>query len=179
MIDVNDQYETLVGARLLDFFGSRTPWHRGLWTIGIVLTLKELLGVSEAVRSSILFQNSVEDLSRAAMALAGKDPGVGGKARHDALQRSLRTDLRFLGMDYRVFNNSWRRSKRNTLRVGHPLFELTIEPNQKGLRAPSRATFWTRVLVNIFSIAGGPSNCGTKTESDRLLTLWKTRTQSL
>jgi hypothetical protein len=36
------------------------------------------------------------------MALAGKDPGVGGKVRHDALQRSLRTELRFLGMDYHV-----------------------------------------------------------------------------
>lgn len=102
MIDVNDQYETLAGARLLDYFGTRTPWHRALWTIGIILTLKELLEVSEAVRSSILFQNSVEDLSRAAMALAGNDPGVGDKQRKDSLQRALRTELRFLGMDYRV-----------------------------------------------------------------------------
>src|SRR6266446_6688998 len=102
MIDVNDQYDALVGARLLDFFGTRTPWHRGLWTIGLVLTLKELLEVSSAVRSSILYQNSVEDLSRAAMALAGRDPGIGGKQRQDSLQRSLRTELRFQGMDYRV-----------------------------------------------------------------------------
>jgi hypothetical protein len=102
MIDVNDQYDALVGARLLDFFGTRTQWHRRLWTIGLVLTLKELLEVSSAVRASILYQNSIEDLSRAAMALAGRDPGTGGKQRHDALQRALRTELRFLGMDYRV-----------------------------------------------------------------------------
>src|SRR5215470_9654169 len=102
MIDVNDEYETLVGARLLDFFGSRTPWHRSLWTIGIVLILKELLEVSEAVRASILFQNSVDDISRSAMALTGKDPGLGDKPRRVTLQRSLRTDLRFLGLDYRV-----------------------------------------------------------------------------
>ena len=37
--------DTLVGARLLDFFGTRTHWHRRLWTIGLVLTLKELLEV--------------------------------------------------------------------------------------------------------------------------------------
>ncbi len=65
MIDVNDQYEALVGARLLDFFGTRTHWHRRLWTTGLVLTLKELLEVFSAVRSSVLYKNSVEDLSRA------------------------------------------------------------------------------------------------------------------
>jgi hypothetical protein len=111
MIDVNEQYDALVGARLLDFFGTRTPWHRGLWTIGLVLTLRELLEVSEAVRSSILYQNSVEDLSRAAMALAGRDPGVGGKERHDTLQRALRSELRFLGMDYRVVEQLLRDSE--------------------------------------------------------------------
>ncbi len=102
MIDVNDQYDTLAGARLLDFFGTRTHWHRRLWTIGLVLTLKELLEVSSTVRSSILYQNSIEDLSRSAMALAGRDPGVGGKQHHDSLQRALRSELRYLGMDYRV-----------------------------------------------------------------------------
>ena len=90
MIDVNDQYDTLVGARLLDFFGTRSNWHRRLWTIGLVLTLKELIEVSSAVRSSILYQNSIEDLSRSAMALAGRDPGVGGKQQHDSLQKALR-----------------------------------------------------------------------------------------
>jgi len=102
MIDVNDEFESLVGARLLDFFGTRTHWHRRLWTTGLVLTLKELLEVSSAVRSSVLYQNSVEDLSRSAMALAGRDPGVGGSRQHASLQRALRTDLRFLGMEYRV-----------------------------------------------------------------------------
>jgi hypothetical protein len=102
MIDVNDQYDTLVGARLLDFFGARTHWHRRLWTIGLVLTLKELLEVSKAVRSSILYKNSIEEVSRAAMALAGKDPGVGDKKRLGTLQSSLRTELLFEGMDYCV-----------------------------------------------------------------------------
>ncbi|MDX1984577.1 MAG: hypothetical protein SFV51_30175 [Bryobacteraceae bacterium] len=102
MIDVNDQYDSLAGARLLDFFGTRTHWHRRLWTTGLVLTLKELPEVSSAVRSSILYQNSIEDLSRAAMALAGRDPGTGDTQRRNSLQRALRTELRFLGLDYRV-----------------------------------------------------------------------------
>ena len=102
MIDVNDQYDSLVGARLLDFFGTRTHWHRRLWTIGLVLTLKELLEVSSAVRSSVLYKNSIEDVSRAAMALAGRDPGVGDKKLLGTLQGSLRTELLFDGMDYHV-----------------------------------------------------------------------------
>lgn len=78
MIDVNQTYETHVAARLLDFFGAATPWHRGLWTLGLVLTLKELLEATEAVRGAILHQPAAQDLARSAMSLAGRDPGVGG-----------------------------------------------------------------------------------------------------
>ena len=58
MIDVNDQYATHVTARLIDFYGAATPWHRGLWTVGLVLTLRELLEASEAVRSGVLHQRA-------------------------------------------------------------------------------------------------------------------------
>jgi hypothetical protein len=79
MVDVNVKYDSHVGARLLDFFGSTTPWHRSLWTLGLVLTLNELIEAIGAVRTGILYQNSVEDLSRLAMSLAGIDPGVWGR----------------------------------------------------------------------------------------------------
>lgn len=102
MIDVNVKYESHVGARLLDFFGSTTPWHRSLWTLGLVLTLNELLEATEAVRRAILRQNSVEDLSRLAMSLAGTDPGAGAAEQRRTLQAALRTELRYQGMDYRV-----------------------------------------------------------------------------
>ena len=102
MIDVNVKYESHVGARLLDFFGSTTPWHRSLWTLGLVLTLNELLEVTEAVRRAILRQNSVEDLSRLAMSLAGTDPGAEAAEQRRTLQAALRTELRYQGMDYRV-----------------------------------------------------------------------------
>jgi hypothetical protein len=102
MIDVNQQYDMHVAARLLEFFGASTPWHRNLWTVGLVLTLKELLEVTEAVRGGVLFQNSVESLARSAMALAGRDPGVGGRAQVGVLQGALRSEIRHLGMEYRV-----------------------------------------------------------------------------
>lgn len=102
MIDVNEQYEVHVAARLLDFFGDATPWHRNLWTLGLVLTLKELLEATKAVREAILHERSMQDLARSAMSLAGRDPGVGGPQQLGALQSALRSDLRYLGMDYRV-----------------------------------------------------------------------------
>ena len=102
MIDVNQQYETHVAARLLDFYGAATPWHRNLWTLGLVLTLKELLEATEAVRGAILHQPAAQDLARSAMSLAGRDPGVGGPQQLGVLQSSLRSELRYRGMDYRV-----------------------------------------------------------------------------
>jgi len=92
MVDVNVKYDSHVGARLLDFFGSTTPWHRSLWTLGLVLTLNELIEAIGAVRTGILYQNSVEDLSRLAMSLAGIDPGVGAAEQRKVLQAALRTD---------------------------------------------------------------------------------------
>lgn len=34
--------------------GAKTPWHRGLWTPGTVLSLKEVLEASEAVQAGVL-----------------------------------------------------------------------------------------------------------------------------
>lgn len=102
MIDVNRPYDMHVAARLLEFFGAATPWHRTLWTLGLVLTLKELLEATKAVRGGVLYQNSAENLARSAMALAGRDPGVGDRAQRAVLQSALRSEIRHLGMEYRV-----------------------------------------------------------------------------
>jgi hypothetical protein len=102
MIDVNQQYEMHVAERLLEFFGAATAWHRNLWTVGLVLTLKELLEAAEAVRGGVLFQNSIETLARSAMALAGRDPGAGDCAQLGVLQAALRSEIRHHGMEYRV-----------------------------------------------------------------------------
>ena len=62
MIDVNRQYDSHLGARLLDFFSEATPWHRGLWGIGLVLKLKEILEASEAVRHRVLNEPALKEL---------------------------------------------------------------------------------------------------------------------
>ena len=64
--------------------------------------IKGVVGSLSAVRSSVLYKNSIEEVSRAAMALAGRDPGVGDKKLLGTLQGSLRTELLFDGMDYHV-----------------------------------------------------------------------------
>ena len=102
MIDVNRQYDSHLGARLLDFFSEATPWHRGLWGIGLVLKLKEILEASEAVRHRVLNEPALKELVGSTMALAGRDPGLGDRQQHAVLQDALRSDVRYLGMDFRV-----------------------------------------------------------------------------
>ena len=95
-------FEAHVTTRLLDFFDSKTPWHRGLWNVGLVLTLREILEASEAVHAGVLTNASLRFLSSSAMALAGVDPAVGPGAQRELLQKSLRTDLTYRGADFLV-----------------------------------------------------------------------------
>lgn len=95
-----DLYDSHVGARLLDFFGAITPWHRRLWSTGTVLTLKEILEASEAVRASALNETSLEYLINSAQPLVGRDCGVGDKLQLKVLQQSLRPKLRYGGMEF-------------------------------------------------------------------------------
>ncbi|HEY8505919.1 MAG TPA: hypothetical protein VIL46_15145 [Gemmataceae bacterium] len=63
-----------VAARLLDFFGARTPWQRRLWNVGIVLGLKELIEASEAIRDNILSKAAFQSLRESLEVMAGQDP---------------------------------------------------------------------------------------------------------
>jgi hypothetical protein len=106
MLNVND-YEAHVVARLLDFFSFKAPWQRGLWSSGIVLSLRETLEASQAVAAGALSNASLHNVATFTMVLAGKDPGVGDEKQKRALQEALRVDikkggLRFLGIEYRI-----------------------------------------------------------------------------
>src|SRR5664279_5088724 len=92
-----DLFDAHVGARLLDF---RTPWPRRLWSSGIVLTLKEILGTSEMVSQGVLYQPVLKDIASTAVELAGRDPGVGDSAAHKKLHELLKGDLKFGSADY-------------------------------------------------------------------------------
>jgi hypothetical protein len=99
MLTVNP-FESLVAARLLEFFDVRTPWHRRLWATGLILTLRETMEASDMVAAKVLFQNSVRALADTAVNLAGTDPGVtsgdpgiGTPAYKRKLHRLLLSDL--------------------------------------------------------------------------------------
>lgn len=95
-----DPYEQHVGARLLDFFGAVTPWHRRLWSTGVVLTLRELLEATEAVRAGVLTDASVKYLISSAAPLVGRDKGVGDATQLRVVQQSLRSEMRYGGIEF-------------------------------------------------------------------------------
>src|SRR5688572_23785088 len=97
-----EPFQRHVAARLLDFFGSSTLWHRRLWTVGLVLMLRELVEASEAVQASGLSSNTLKTLSSAALALMGSDPGVGSAEQRRLLDKCLKTELRYRGLECEV-----------------------------------------------------------------------------
>jgi len=99
MLAVNP-FNNHVSARLLDFFNAATQWHRRLWCPGLSLTLAEVLEASDAVRHSLLNQDSLKFLCGSAIAIAGLDPATGSTQQKQLLQHALRTDARFGGLDY-------------------------------------------------------------------------------
>jgi len=98
-VDV-DLFQKHVSARLSDFVDRRTPWHRRLWGHGLVLTLKEILEASEAVSVGVLSEAALRYLISTALKLMGPDPGVGPPQQKNLLQQTLKTELRFRGLDY-------------------------------------------------------------------------------
>lgn len=97
-----NHFDQHVGARLLDFFGASTPWHRALWNPGLCLVLREVLEASEAVRMSVLSDSSLSSLTNMAQLLAGTDPGAGSPEQRKMLQGSIRNKPRFDGLDYHL-----------------------------------------------------------------------------
>lgn len=98
-------YEQNIAARLLDFFGSKTQWHRALWSPSTVLTLKEVAEASEGIQAGILKDASLKNLVGCAQSLCGPDPGVGSDAEKRTLLTALRSDIRANGTEHRIIKN--------------------------------------------------------------------------
>src|SRR6202008_486974 len=81
-------------------FGSRSPWQRRLWASGVVLTLKEVLEASQAMRLGVLRSEAFGDLTAYVAKLAGLDPGLGTAEIKQTLQQVLRKDMVPGGADY-------------------------------------------------------------------------------
>jgi hypothetical protein len=100
VLSVNDEHELHVATRLFDFFAEDAPWHRRLWEVGTVLSLRELAEASEAVVQGTLAPAAVEWFRAKTAASVGPDPGVGPEDRERRqLQELLRgkEDLRPTG----------------------------------------------------------------------------------
>lgn len=66
-------HATHVTARLLDFLGDNTPWQRRLWTVGLVLSIEEVLEASAAAADGVLDSAAVPDQRRTVVKWAGQD----------------------------------------------------------------------------------------------------------
>ena len=99
MLRVN-KYDELVGARLLDFFGPQHGWQRRLWSVGSVLTLKEVLEASQATQCSVLSETAFKYLCvRTAARQLSHDPGIGNSER-SKLGDLLNSSLSWKSSDY-------------------------------------------------------------------------------
>jgi hypothetical protein len=98
LIPLVNTWQALTGARLLDFFGSRTPWSRTLWNSGLILTLREILEASEAAQSQVLSENSLTYVVELTKKSARFDLGVG--ARLGTLQTALIHALKPNSVDF-------------------------------------------------------------------------------
>lgn len=96
----DNPFEATVAARFLDFFNWPMSWRRSLWGSGIILTLKEVLEASEAVRAHVLTEESLRFLCQSAIALSGRDVGIGTEMHKKVLQDSLRQDVQPGGIAY-------------------------------------------------------------------------------
>ena len=104
MLEPVNEDERLIGARLLDFFATATPWHRALWNPGLCLTLRELLEASEAVHNDVLHKGALKALGSTCLRLSGQDPGAGGDPELKTLQGLLRQTVSYDGLEYHALH---------------------------------------------------------------------------
>jgi hypothetical protein len=106
MISTVNPFENLVAARMLDYFSTRTHWHRALWNAGTVLALREVLEASEAQNEGHLSERSVRGAVATALRLLKDDPGIGNAAERIALADTLtfegqpKNEIHYRGLEY-------------------------------------------------------------------------------
>jgi hypothetical protein len=106
VISTVNSAENLTAARLLDYFSSRTPWHRSLWNAGAILALREVLEASEAHNSGHLSERSIKGAVTTALRLVKDDPGIGSPDERRVLVDALtfnggaREEILLKGLEY-------------------------------------------------------------------------------
>src|SRR5262245_36953357 len=104
MIDSVKPFDVHVGARLLDFFGTRSTWNRSLWHVGTCLMLDEVLEASAALRTGVLSDAALSFLVNATIKVVGTDPAVGSAERRRAVQAVLTPKIQPDGLNFHVLS---------------------------------------------------------------------------
>ena len=95
-------YDARVQARVSEFLTPGKPWNRRLWTLGLILSCREVLEAAQPVADGAIWADSVATLKAVVSAMAAKDAGVATGAELAALQSSLRANTPPGGHGHRV-----------------------------------------------------------------------------
>lgn len=116
VISIVNPFENLLASRLLEYFHSRTPWHRTLWNAGTSLALREVLEASEAMSQGHLSDTSLRGAVVTALRLLKDDPGMGSSAERAELAKALtlngepRNEILFNGLEYEQIQDTLQRA---------------------------------------------------------------------
>jgi hypothetical protein len=68
-------FSQLVVARLSEFFAEKTAWFRGLWDVGTILSLKELLEIAP-LSPAVISQEALDWMAKDVASIVTKDEGL-------------------------------------------------------------------------------------------------------
>lgn len=88
-----DQYATLIGARMIDFFNDLAPWQRRLWDVGTCMLLDEVVEAVDWRAKSVLSASALSWLANDTQRIVGRDPAAGDRVIKTQLRDALRATL--------------------------------------------------------------------------------------
>lgn len=95
-----DKFAEAVRSRAAEFFDPAVQWQRALWNTGLVLSLKEILEASDAVREGALHPAALKWLANSVHGMISSDPGCGTESERKAVGVVLTKDLSSGGVGY-------------------------------------------------------------------------------
>jgi aryl carrier-like protein len=96
-----DNYTAALADRLGDFVDPAVQWQRSLWSVGVLLALRELNEASEGVQAGALSSKAVKWLAESIRKRLPGEPGVGCEQQRKALDQLLARDLTAGGVNHR------------------------------------------------------------------------------
>ena len=142
MISNVNPHENLLASRLLEYFHSRTPWHRTLWNAGTTLALREVIEASEALNQGHLSDVSLRGAVITALRLLKDDPGMGSPSERAELAAALsfngepRNEILYKGLEYEQIQEALQQSGPMYLeRWAQALTTATPPPAERASRA--------------------------------------------